>query len=287
MSHTFIRAMAASTSLAALPELLPTGRDPAARAQRAAVFKQADTQGKQMLSLAGVDRAVSRLLGSTDVFAADRVMLRAFRATKARRPGGSDEHVDRSEFRLLLVYLRQWCELQQAYSALDSSAERRLSIPEFRAGVGLLSRWGIDIEGSEVQAEFARIDADGCGVVSFDAFAEWALAKQLDLEEVVEEEEDDDDLEDIDEGVACSAGKQLPGTPAASKPKLRGSVITPGWTHRPVPKAASSRPPPPPGGDRSSGKRRPVRGPTPRHSAGTPFERRWRALLLRAAGVVS
>ena len=42
------------------------------------------------------------------------------------------------------------------------------------------------LQPDQVDAEFARIDANGGGLILFDEFADWALARKLDLE-------DDDD----------------------------------------------------------------------------------------------
>ena len=170
---------------------LPTGMDPASKERRKKLFKSADVNGNGYLSQAEVDKAVGEAIGSEDLFSAKPVIGRAFAAAKNLGGGNNADYVEKSEFRLLLVYLRQYFELYVAYNRLDSSDDRRLSLPEFRSGVELLSTWGIDIPEGEVEAEFRRIDTNGGGVILFDEFSDWALKKQLDLE-------DDDDWIDDD-----------------------------------------------------------------------------------------
>ena len=68
-------------------------------------------------------------------------VIRAFEAAKGvsgATSGPEADYVVRREFRLLLVYLRQYFELYVAYNRLDSSDDRRLSLPEFRAGVAAM-----------------------------------------------------------------------------------------------------------------------------------------------------
>ena len=107
--------------------------------------------------------------------------------------GGSQEgvagdYVQRSEFRALLVALRQYYELYAMFNRLDSSDDRRLDYGEFQAGAERIARWGVDLPPTEVRAAFDSIDANGGGVVLFDEFAAWAIAMSLDLE-------DDDDVD--------------------------------------------------------------------------------------------
>ena len=127
-------------------------------------------------SLAEVDKAVRDELRVPELFSSKPVLMRAFQAAKGAgksRSQLSDDYVELAEFRLLLVYLRQYFELDVAYNRLDTSDDRRLSLPEFRKGVELLSQWGIDIPPDQVQAEFKRIDTNGGGIILFDEFSDW------------------------------------------------------------------------------------------------------------------
>ena len=162
---------------AALSLKLPTGHDPDSKERRKALFRKCDVNGNGYLSLAEVDKAVGEAIGDEYLFSAKPVIAQAFAAAKDMRSGKSPDYVERSEFRLLLVYLRQYFELYVAYNRLDSSDDRRLSLPEFRKGVGLLAQWGIDLDEGEVEAEFARIDVNGGGIVLFDEFCDCKHAR--------------------------------------------------------------------------------------------------------------
>merc|ERR1712093_376627 len=93
--------------------------------------------------------------------------MRAFQAAKgaSTRKGRESKHgadfVEWREFRLLLVYIRQYFEVWQMFDEVDAA-----------------------------EAEFKAIDKNGGGQVLFVEFADWALNKKLDLE--------DDDDEDAD-----------------------------------------------------------------------------------------
>ena len=138
---------------AALSAKLPTGMDPATKARRKALFKASDVNGNGFLSQAEVDKAVGEAIGSVDLFSCKPVIGRAFSAAKAVGSGGRPDYVEKSEFRLLLVYLRQYFELYVAYNRLDTSDDRRLSLPEFRAGVAMLAQWGVDIDEADIESE--------------------------------------------------------------------------------------------------------------------------------------
>ena len=176
---------AADVDFAALSNKLPTGRDPESTAQRKALFRRFDVNGNGFLSLAEVDKAVGDAIGDEYLASSKPVIARAFAAAKdmGSDPHSNSDYVEKSEFRLLLVYLRQFFEMYVAYNRLDASDDRRLSLPEFRKGVGLLAQWGIDIDDDRIDAEFASIDANGGGIVLFDEFCDWAIKKQLDLED--------------------------------------------------------------------------------------------------------
>ena len=167
-THSRRGASTGSNNFAALSAKLPTGMDTATKARRKALFRSVDVNGNGFLSQAEVDKAIMQLMGSEGLFKAKPVISRAFHAAKSCGAGGSPDYVEKSEFRLLLVYLRQYFELYIAYDRLDSSDDRRLSLPEFRSGVQLLARWGIDIAEEDIEREFHTIDTNGGGIILFD-----------------------------------------------------------------------------------------------------------------------
>ncbi len=83
----------------------------------------------------------------------------------------NDDYVDYSEFRMFLLYLRQYLELWVMFAAIDTSGDKRIEKAEFGASVDLVAKWGLAI--SDADATFKEIDVDGGGVVLFDEFADW------------------------------------------------------------------------------------------------------------------
>jgi len=133
-------------------------------------------------------------------------IMRAFQAAKGssgRTDGVNGDCVERKEFRLLLLYLHRYFEvaspppnpadrfatartpnhrgrasqLLTMFDEVDTGEDRRVSIDEFRAALPKLKAWGVEV--TDPEAEFARADADGAGLILFAEFADWALTRGL------------------------------------------------------------------------------------------------------------
>jgi len=185
---------------------LPVGTDAASREARARAFDACDANGNGVLSLAEFDRGLLEILSSdyqNQVFHAKPAIMRAFQAAKAaskrKQASGSapmgrfgalsdDDYIDRSEFRLLIAYLREYFELWLMFELIDGGhaiGDRRITIKEFNAALPQMRKWGLS---PDADVDFGKIDRDNSGVLRFDEFADWALRNRLDLET-------DDDVE--------------------------------------------------------------------------------------------
>ena len=89
------------------------------------------------------------------------------------------------EFRIFLVYLRQYYEYWVMFKQVDDSYEHPINLKEFKKAVPLMGNWGVKINDSE--KEFNSISRNS-ETISFEEFCSYAISKSLDLEE-------DDDLE--------------------------------------------------------------------------------------------
>jgi hypothetical protein len=49
----------------------------------------------------------------------------------------------RSEFRLLLVYLRNYFECWQMFDCIDSGDDRRIHMDEFKSAIPMMETWGV------------------------------------------------------------------------------------------------------------------------------------------------
>lgn len=176
-----------SIDWAAIREKLPTDKtDDEQKEKRSQIFDQFDPNGNGYLSLAEVDKGFRDVLGLYDIFDAKKVIMRSFQAAKSvsnnqGKPSiHGPDYIERSEFRLLLVYIRQYFELWQMMSDV-SGPDHRISQEEFiTTAVPKISTWGFPIE--DPAAEFSKIDTNGGGYILFEEFANWALVKHLDLE---------------------------------------------------------------------------------------------------------
>ena len=96
-----------------------------------------------------------------------------------------DDYVEWMEFRIFLVYLRQYFEYYVMFCRTDLTGDHKVDINEFKLALPTLEKWGVKIANPE--SEFKKIDKNGGGVIMFDEFCEYAINKNLDLE-------DDDEL---------------------------------------------------------------------------------------------
>ena len=168
-------------------EKLPFGKDPQSKAKRDKIWNYIDVNGNGYVSLAEVDKGLRDTLNVDEIFNCKRAIMRAFQAAKhavkTKAKHGPD-YIERAEFRLLLQYLRQYFEYYQAFARIDTGDDNRVNLQEFVKAQPIIQNWVGKI--ADPVAEFHKIDKNGGGEVLFDEFCDWAIARNLDLE-------DDDD----------------------------------------------------------------------------------------------
>eukprot|EP01079_Euglenida_sp_SAG-EU17-18_P002938 gene2938-576_t len=233
-----MRHSAASTGpefWAELARKMPVGKNAADKAVRAKLFRQFDPNGNGYLSLAEIDKGIRDHLDCDEIYDCKKPIMRAFQAakgigkTKARL---GPDFVEKCEFRLLLVYLRQYFELFVMFDRIDSGhyKDQRIDIDEFKAGIPLVEKWGFRVTNPD--AEFSRIDRNGGGQILFDEFADWALKKSLDLED-----DDSDDDYEVTIQSTFSANNMGGGSPRPNKatPQRGGGYDTPNRPNKAAP----------------------------------------------------
>jgi Ca2+-binding EF-hand superfamily protein len=180
------------TDWKAINAKLPLERDAEGVKKRAKMFSDFDPNGNGYLSLAEVDKGVRDVLGLDSVFDCKPAIMRAFQAAKSSGPSRtshSDDYIEKNEFRLFLVYLRQYFEYYEMFDRVDTGDDKKIDLKEFKTAVPLMEKWGVKV--SDPEATFKEIDKNGGGQILFDEFCHWAIKKNLDLE-------NDDDFEDKD-----------------------------------------------------------------------------------------
>ena len=139
------------------------------------------------------------ILQLDEIFDSKPAIMRAFQISKdcIKRKKGDvrEDYVDRREFKFFLQALRQYFEYWVAFKRVDTDGDRRISYDEFLTAVPIMEVWCGAIGDS--QAEFDKIDSNDGGLVLFEEFCNWAIAKGLDLE-------DDDDVEGLEDKLAAT-----------------------------------------------------------------------------------
>ena len=99
-----------------------------------------------------------------------------------------DDYLEFSEFRLFLQTLRQYFEYYQAFDRLDTGDDNRISKEEFtsKATKDAVGKW-IKEPIKDLEAEFDKIDVNKGGQILFKEFVQWALDKNLDIEDDIDE----------------------------------------------------------------------------------------------------
>ena len=173
----------------AMKEALPIRKTPEDYAKRSKLWKTVDFNGNGFVSLAELDKALNESLHNTDLFDSKPVIIRAHQAARNKVKTKSlhgPHYVERCEFRLVLLYLRQYFEYFEAFSRVDKNSDERISLIEFVSAQEVIERWVGPID--DMEATFAYIDTNGGGMILFKEFCRWATKKSLDLE-------DDDDYD--------------------------------------------------------------------------------------------
>ena len=172
----------------AIRKALPFRKTPEEYAQRSELWKSVDVNGNGYVSVAELDKGLADAIQNQELFKSKKVVLRAHHAAKnkvkTKGTHGAD-YVERCEFRLVLLYLRQYFEYWVAFKRVDDNSDDRISLTEFVDAQEEIEKWVGKFDAEET---FKKIDTNGGGKILFDEFVEWAIKANLDLE-------DDDDYD--------------------------------------------------------------------------------------------
>merc|ERR1711953_741025 len=171
---------------------LPFQRKKEAYEKRKSLLTQFDVNGNGFLSLAEVTKGIRDVIAVDELFDAIPAINRSFHHVKNVSKTPSEhgpDFIEFREFRLFLQTLRQYFEYYQAFDRLDTGDDRRVDKEEFTSDKlkSTLEKWVGPIE--DLDAEFAKIDKNGGGQILFAEFVDWALEKDLDIEDDVEPED--------------------------------------------------------------------------------------------------
>ena len=158
---------------------LPTGKTE--RTKRLELWKKLNEYGNGYMSYRRLMVQLTNYLDLPDVLRNKGPIKLAFNAAadKYSRNGvnKNDNLIEWMEFRIFLVYLRQYFEYWVMFQKVDSSGDHRISLDEFKNAVPKMKEWGVEID--EPEREFNNIDVSGEGTVTFDEFCTFAIQKVL------------------------------------------------------------------------------------------------------------
>ena len=173
----------------AIRESLPIRKTPEDYEKRNKLWRSVDINGNGYVSLAELDKGIRDAMQNQELFDSKPVLIRAFQAARNKVKTKSlygPDYVQRCEFRLLLLYIRQYMEYWVAFNRVDKSGDDRISLAEFLDAQGELEKWVGPID--DMEATFKEVDINGGGMILFSEFVRWAINRSLDLE-------DDDDYD--------------------------------------------------------------------------------------------
>ena len=130
------------------------------------MFDEFDQNGNGFLSFNEVYTNIKKVLSCENLFEAKPAVMRAFQhakdycPSKGRKSKG-DDYVERKEFRVFLVALRQRFEYLQAFQRIDKDNNGKIELDEFLRARANIEMWVGPIE--DMEAEFRAIDENGGG----------------------------------------------------------------------------------------------------------------------------
>eukprot|EP00954_Amorphochlora_amoebiformis_P008061 625367-Amorphochlora_amoeboformis.AAC.1 len=170
--------------------LLPTDRSESSVKKRKEIFRRCDPNGNGYLSVAEVEKGLMEVLGfETEV---KRVIWqsvqRAHRGARAAIPekkdkdnkskSPGDDYVEIGEFRIFCEFLRYDLKILQMFLDMDTSNDHRVEYKEFADAMpDFCEEHGLPLP-EDLKATFDDIDADKGGMILYDEFADWMIAKQ-------------------------------------------------------------------------------------------------------------
>lgn len=195
-----------------IAEWLPCHKNDKDARRREEIFKFFDPNNNGYLSLAEIDGGFQKVGKQIEViYLSKPPMLRAFNAAKGhykdkKKNSPGQDYVQRSEFRIFLLYMRQYFEYFVMFKKMDKSGDGKVNFEEFKKAVPQINKWGGNI--TDPKAVFNKIDVNGGGSILFEEFAHFSIAQKLDLE-------DDGDDKEFEE----AAKNLLKDADDPSKPK--------------------------------------------------------------------
>ena len=153
--------------------------------KRETLWKLFDTNNNGFLTLADVDKGLKDVFKVGLEYISKSPIHRAFQAANSSVHSKNTlgkEYVEKSEFRLLIYYLRLYMEYFQIFEQIDTDGDQKIDMKDFVEGYPLLNKWMKRVE--DPAQEFKKIDSRGFGNIRLGQFVDWAQSNSYDIDEV-------------------------------------------------------------------------------------------------------
>ena len=171
----------------ALKKKLPVEKTKEDRKNRLKLWKKLNEFGNGYLSFKRLNSQLTIYLDLPEVVRNKAPIKLAFDAASDKyiKDGVNkdDNLLEWMEFRIFLVYLRQYFEYWVMFQKLDTSGDLKISLEEFKKALPIMKNWGVEIKEDESESVFNSIDSNGEGSITFSEFCKYAIQKSLDLED--------------------------------------------------------------------------------------------------------
>lgn len=175
---------------------LPTDTTESGKKERLKLWNKINEYGNGYVSYKRLDTQLCKYLNMPFSIREKGPIRLAFNASCNRyaKKGAKlqDNLLEWMEFRIFLVYVRQYFEYYVLFKQIDKSDDQKIQLDEFKNAIDMLKKNKVEIKDPE--KEFKAIDKDGSGEISFVEFCKYAIEKSLSLED---DSFDDDELKNL------------------------------------------------------------------------------------------
>ena len=166
---------------------LPVAKTEEDRKKRLQLWKKINEYGNGYISFKRLSFQLEKYLQLPYIVKKRDPVKLAFDAASDKYSGyginKEDNLIEWMEFRIFLVYLRQYFEYWIMFEKLDNSGDYQITLDEFKKAIPQMKNWGVEISEANAEKEFKSIDIKNEGFISFEEFCSFAITKSLDLEE--------------------------------------------------------------------------------------------------------
>lgn len=140
---------------------------------------------KQSVTFDEIENGINTALNLPALVSKKKPIKMAFDAAKDKYKGKKEDRdadytLQWNEFRIFLLFLKQFFEYWQMFNIIDSSGDHKIQLSEFRDAVPTIEKWGVKIEKPDVK--FREIDINKAGCLTFKEFCNFAILSSLNLE---------------------------------------------------------------------------------------------------------